>query len=386
MRDFTEEQNLFRGAYRRFLETEVAPNMEEYKKSGIVDRTIFKKAGDLGFLMVWPDEQYGGMGDSDFRFEQIIIEETNRAHCLDWFNTLHSRLVGTYFERLGNEEQKMRFLPPCVNGEKILAIAMTEPDAGSDLAAMRTTVKDMGDHYLLNGTKTYISNGINADIVIVAAKVDGAESAHAMNLLVVERGMEGFERGRNLEKMGLKAQDTAELFFNNVKVPKTNLLGREGHGFAHLMEGLAEERLIAAVGYIAHARSAFNVTRDFVMQRKAFGKKIADFQNTQFKMAEMDAEIELIEVYIDHLVAIHNRNELTAEQAAKAKLLASEVQWKMVDLGVQLHGGAGYMNEYPICGMMLDARISRIYAGSSEIMKLIISRQIFSDAYTSNLD
>ena len=386
MRNFTEEQDLFRDAYRKFLEAEVAPNMPAYKEAGIVDREIFKKAGDLGFLMIWPDEQYGGMGDSDFRFEQIIIEETNRAHCLCWFNTLHSRLVGTYFERFGNEEQKMRFLPPCISGEKVLAIAMTEPDAGSDLAGMRSTVKDMGDHYLLNGSKTYISNGINADLVIVAAKVEGAESSHAMNLLVVEAGMEGFERGRNLDKMGLKAQDTAELFFSNVKVPKENLLGQEGRGFVHLMEGLAEERLLGAVGYISHARAAFDATRDFVMQRKVFGKKVSDMQNTQFKMAEMDCEIELAEVYVDHLVAIHNRGELTSEQAAKAKLMTSEIEWKMVDLGVQLHGGAGYMQEYPICEMMLDARISRIYAGTSEIMKVIISREIFSDSYTSNLD
>ncbi len=386
MRHFTEEQQLFRESYRKFLETEVKPYMPGFKEEGIVDRDIFRKAGEHGFLMIWPDEKYGGLGDSDFRFEQIIIEETARADCGDWYNSLHSRLVGTYFERFGNEVQKMRFLPPCVKGEKILAIAMTESDAGSDLSGMRTSARDMGDHYLLNGSKTYISNGINADIVIVAAKVEGAESPHAMNLLVVERGMAGFERGRNLDKMGLKAQDTAELFFNNVKVPKENLLGQEGKGFIHLMEGLSEERLLGAVGYISHARAAFNVTREFVMQRKVFGKKLSAMQNTQFKMAEMDAEIEMAEVYVDHLVAIHNRKELTSEQAAKAKLMTSEIEWKMVDLGVQLHGGAGYMQEYPICGMLLDARISRIYAGSSEVMKIIISRQIFSEMYCNNLD
>jgi len=386
MRNFTEEQTMFREAYRKFLEQDIAPNMERWRDNGIVDREAFTKAGEQGFLMVWPDQKYGGLGDNDFRYEQIIIEETVRQQCGEWFNTLHSRLVGPYLYKHASEEQRQRFLPGCVSGEKILAIAMTESDAGSDLSGMRTSVKDQGDHYLLNGSKTYISNGILADYVIVAAKIDGAENAHAMTLMVVERGMEGFERGRNLDKMGLKAQDTAELFFNNVKVPKENVLGEAGKGFYYLMEGLAEERLINAVGTIANARAAFNVTREFVMQRKAFGQAVADFQNTRFQMAEMDAEIEVAQVYLDHSVQMHNLGKLTANMGAKLKLIGAETEWKMMDLGVQLHGGAGYMQEYPICRMFTDARISRIYAGTSEIMKMIIGRDIFSDAYSSILD
>ena len=386
MRNFTEEQNMLRDAYRKFLEVEVAPHMERFREQGIVDREIFKKAGDQGFLMIWPDEQYGGTGDSDFRFEQIIIEETARQGCGEWFNTLHSRLVGSYLQHFGNDEQRQRFLPPCVKGEKILAIAMTEPDAGSDLAGMRATLKQDGEHFVLNGSKTYISNGINADYVIVAGKSDPENNPHAMTLCVVERGMEGFERGRNLDKMGMKAQDTAELFFSNVKIPKENILGEVDHGFIYLMQGLAEERLIAAVGSVSNARHAFNLTRDFAMERKLFGKPLSAMQNTQFKMAEMDAEIEVLEVFIDHLVGLHNDGKLSANMAAKAKLQTTEIEWKMLDLGVQLHGGAGYMTEYPICNMFTGARVNRILAGSSEIMKLIISRDIFSDNYASNLD
>lgn len=385
MRNFTEEQVMFRESYRKFMEQEIQPHMDEWREANIVDRSAFKKAGDQGFLMIWPDQKYGGLGDSDFRYEQIIIEETVRAGCYDWYNSLHSRLVGPYIENFGNEEQKQRFLPGCVSGDTILAIAMTEPDAGSDLSGMRSTARDAGDHFILNGSKTYISNGINADLVVVAAKLEGVDNAHAMVLLLVERGMDGFERGRNLEKMGQKGQDTAELFFNNVKVPKENVLGEPGKGFYYLMKGLAEERLLGAVGYISSARRAFDITRDYVMQRKAFGKRIADFQNTQFKMAEMDAEIEIVEVYVDHLVSLHNQGKLNANIGAKAKLMSSEVEWKMMDLGVQLHGGAGYMQEYEICRMFTGARVNRIYAGSSEIMKLIIGRDVFSEAYQSRL-
>ena len=386
MRNFTEEQNMFRDSYRRFLEAEVVPHMARFREQGIVDREIFKKAGDQGLLMIWPDEKYGGLGDNDFRFEQIIIEEVTKADVGEWYATLHSRLVGPYFKNIGNEEQCDRFLPKCVSGESILAVAMTEPDAGSDLSGMKSTARDMGSHLVLNGSKTYISNGINADVVIVAAKYipEGekkADNAHSMVLCIVERGMKGFERGRNLKKMGLPAQDTAELFFEDVEIPKENILGAPGKGFYHLMAGLAEERLIAAVGYSASARFAFNVTRDFVMQRKIFGQQLSDMQNTQFKMAELDTEIEIFQVYVDHLVALHNEGKLNANMAAKAKLQGSEIQWRMMDEGVQLHGGAGYMEEYPICRMFQDARINRILAGSSEVMKLIIGRDVFSEHY-----
>ncbi|MEM9060378.1 MAG: acyl-CoA dehydrogenase family protein [Pseudomonadota bacterium] len=385
MRQFTEEQTLFRASYRRFLEDEIQPNMPAWREAGIVDRSAFTRAGDQGMLMIWPEEKHGGLGDDDFRFEQIIIEETARAGCIEFYNTLHSRLVGPYFKRFGSAEQQDRFLPKCVTGEHILAIAMTEPGAGSDVAGTKTRAEDRGDHYLLNGSKTYISNGINADLIIVAAKLAGADSRHAMVLLIVERGMEGFERGRNLKKMGLDAQDTAELFFKDVKVPKANVLGEPGKGFYYLMEGLAEERLIGACGYAAQARHAFDITRDYVTERHAFGKPLSEQQNTQFRMAELDTEIDMIQAYIDMCVAEHNQGRLTAEMGAKAKLAASEVEGKMVDLGVQLHGGAGYMEEYEICRMYRDARISRIYAGTSEVMKIIIGREIFSQKYRSLL-
>ena len=386
MRDFTEEHVLFRSAYRRFLEEEIAPHMDAWRTAGIVDRAAFKKAGDQGMLMIWPDEKYGGLGDPDFRYEQIIIEETARSGCGEWYNTLHSRLVGPYFQRFGTEEQRQRFLPKCISGETILAVAMTEPGAGSDLSSIRTTAKDMGDHFLLNGSKTFISNGINADVIVAAAKVEGMAGKHAMVLLIVERGMEGFSRGRNLEKIGLHAQDTAELFFDNVKVPKANVLGEPGKGFHHLTEALAEERLIAASGYAATSRRAFDITRDYVMQREVFGQRLSDIQNTQFRMAELDAEIDMLQVFVDHCVTLQNKGQLTANLAAKAKMLGSEIEWKTVDQCLQLHGGNGYMKEYEISRLFTDARMSRIYAGSSEIMRYIIGRDVFSQKYRSVLE
>jgi alkylation response protein AidB-like acyl-CoA dehydrogenase len=380
-REFTEEQQMFRDAYRKFLAVEIVPHMEAWREAGIVDREAFRKAGEQGFLMVWPDEKYGGMGDSDFRYEQIIIEETGYARAGDWYNSLHSRLVGPYLTRFGSEEQCERLLPKCVSGEHILAIAMSEPDAGSDLAGMRSTAVEHNDHWVLNGSKVYISNGINADIIIVAAKTDPDNNPHHMTLFVVERGMEGFERGRNLKKMGLKAQDTAELFFNNVKVPKENVLGEPGQGFVYLMQGLAEERLIGAVGYLTGAQLSWDLTADYVRQRKAFGKPLTAFQNTQFKMAEMRTQLDIMQVYVDQCVVAFAQGALTPEDAAKAKLVTSEIQVSMADLGVQLHGGAGYMDEYPISRQYTDAKVSTIYAGSSEVMKIIISRECLSDNY-----
>jgi acyl-CoA dehydrogenase len=380
-REFTEEQNMFRDAYRKFLATEIVPHMEAWREAGIVDREAFRRAGEQGFLMIWPEEQYGGMGDTDFRFEQIIMEESAYARVGDWYNTLHSRLVGPYFTRFGTEEQCQRLLPKCASGESILGIAMTEPDAGSDLAGMRSTAVEHDDHWLLNGSKTYISNGINADVVIVAAKNDPDNNPHAMTLFIIERGMEGFERGRNLVKMGLKAQDTAELFFNDVKVPKANVLGEPGKGFVYLMEGLAEERLIGAVGYLSAAQLSRNLTLDYVKERKAFGKPIAAFQNTQFKLAETRSELDFAQVYVDQCVKSFNAGQLTAIDAAKAKLLTSELQVAVAELGVQLHGGNGYMDEYPISRQYTDAKISTIYAGSSEVMKIIISRDFLGDDF-----
>ena len=372
---------MFRDAYRKFLASEIVPHMETWREAGIVDREAFRKAGDQGFLMVWPDEKYGGLGDYDIRYDQIIIEEGAYARAGDWFSNLHSRLVGPYFARFGSEEQCLRFLPGCVSGKTILAIAMTEPDAGSDLAGMRSSAVEDGDHWVLNGSKTYISNGINADVVIVAAKTDPENNPHHMTLFIVERGMEGFERGRNLKKMGLKGQDTAELFFNNVRVPRENVLGEPGQGFIYLMEGLAEERLLGAMGYLAGAQLSWDLTADYVKERKAFGKPVAAFQNTQFKLADLRAELDIAQCFVDQCVAAFNRGELTAVAAAKAKLVTSELQVKVAMEGVQLHGGAGFMDEYPISRQLTDAMISPIYAGSSEIMKLIISRDCLGENY-----
>lgn len=380
-RRFTEEQTMFRDAYRKFLAAEIVPHMEGWREAGIVDRDAFRRAGERGFLMVWPEEKYGGMGDNDFRFEQVIIEETCYARVGDWYNSLHSRLVGPYFTRFGSEEQCQRFLPRCVSGECILAIAMTEPDAGSDLAGMRTSAIEDGDAWVLNGSKTYISNGINADAVIVAAKTDPQNNPHAMTLFIVERGMPGFERGRNLKKMGLKAQDTAELFFNDVRVPKENVLGEPGKGFIYLMEGLAEERLMGAAGYIASAQLSWDLTAAFVQERKAFGKPLAAFQNTQFQLADLRTRLDITQTYVDQCVAAFNAGVLTAVDAAKAKLATSELQVEAAEIGVQLHGGAGYMDEYPISRQYTDARVSTIYAGSSEVMKIIISRDCLSADY-----
>ena len=381
-RRFTEEQAMFRDAYRKFLAAEIVPYMEDWREAGIVDRAAFQRAGERGFLMVWPEEKYGGTGDNDFRFEQIIIEETCYARAGDWYNSLHSRLVGPYFSRFGTEEQCQRFLPRCVAGDCILAVAMTEPDAGSDLAGMRSSAVEDGDAWVLNGSKTYISNGINADAVIVAAKTDPQNNPHAMTLFIVERGMPGFERGRNLKKMGLKAQDTAELFFNDVRVPKANVLGEPGKGFIYLMEGLAEERLMGAAGYIASAQLSWDLTAAFVQERKAFGKPLAAFLNSQFQLADLRTRLDITQTYIDQCVEAFNAGELTAVDAAKAKLATSELQVEAAEIGVQLHGGAGYMDEYAISRQYTDARVSTIYAGSSEVMKIIISRDCLAAGYT----
>ncbi len=372
---FTEEQNMFRESAREFFKREVGPHKEEWRDAGMVSREAFLKAGEAGLLCMWADEQYGGLGLKDFRYEQIIIEENNRYGDPCFFMTLHSRLVGPYFEHYGTEDQRQRFLPGFVSGESILAIAMTEPDAGSDLAGMRSAARRDGDDWILNGQKTYISNGILSDVVIVAAKTD-PDKSHTMGLFLVERGMPGFERGRNLKKMGMKGQDTAELFFEDVRIPADNVLGHPEHGFFHLMEALAEERLIAAVGNLAAAQLAIDITRDYVRERHVFGKPLSKMQNTRFKLAALDAEAETLQAYIDRGVAVHNDGKLTPEDAARMKLISSELNGRVVDECLQLHGGAGYMDEYEICHLYKDERINRILAGSSEIMKEIIAREI----------
>ena len=369
------EMELFRDSARKFFQTEIRPHSERWREAGIVDREAFLKAGEAGYLCMWADEKYGGLGLKDFRYEQILIEENVLHGDPGFFMTVHSRLIAPYLGSFGTEAQKQKYFPGIISGQTILAVAMTEPDAGSDIAATKTRAEDKGDHWLLNGSKTYISNGILADLVIVAAKTH-PDNPHAMTLFLVERGMEGFERGRNLAKMGLKSQDTAELFFKDVKIPKENVLGQVNKGFYHLMHALAEERLLSATGNVVAARAAVNVTREFVRNRKVFGKPLSKMQNTRFKLAALDAEIEVAQVFVDRCIEVHNEGKLSAEDAARAKLFASEVYGRAVDEGVQLHGGAGYMDEYPICRMYQDERINRIFAGTSEIMKEIIARSI----------
>ena len=375
---FNEEHEMFRDAARAFLINEIGPHRDKWDEQEIVDREAFLKAGEQGLLCMWADEKYGGSGITDFRFEQILLEENARHGDVGFFIFLHNRLVGPYIGELGTEEQKQRWLPGCVSGEKILAIAMTEPGTGSDLSSIRTRAEDKGDHYLLNGSKTFISNGILADLVIVAAKTD-PNSSHGITLFVVERGMEGFERGKNLRKMGMHSQDTAEMFFTNVKVPKENVLGEVNRGFYHLMHFLAEERLLSAVGSLANAEAAYEVTLEYAADRKVFGRAVADYQVNRFKFADMRMEMDVCQAFIDNCVMAHNDGKLTAEDAAKAKLFATELEDRVTDQCVQLHGGNGYMDEYPVSRMYTAARVSRIYAGSSEIMREIIARSIGLD-------
>ena len=375
---FNEEHEMFRDSVRRFMQSEVEPNVEQWREDGICDPAVFLKAGEQGLLCMWVDEKYGGLGIVDFRFEQVVIEETIRHGDMGLFLTLHSRLVGPYIGRLGSEKLKQRLLPKCISGETILGIAMTEPAAGSDLAGIKSRAVRDGDHWVLNGSKTFISNGINGGAFIVAARTV-ADKPHGIGLFVVEEGMAGFMRGRNLKKMGLKTQDTAELFFDNVRIPVQNVLGDPQRGFYSLMHHLAEERLISAAQEVTHAQVAFDLTMDYILERKAFGRPIGAFQNSRFKMAEMRTALDVTQTFIDQCVLLHNQGELSAELAAEAKLFSSELESEVMDNCVQLHGGSGYMSEYRISHMFTDARVSRIYAGSSEIMKEIIARSIGLD-------
>ncbi len=372
---FTSDHQLFRDQYVRFLLKEIKPYRDSWREEGIVPRKFFKKMGQQGCLLIWADSKYGGLGLKDFRYQQVMIEEDSIHSDAGFAHTLHSRLVAPYIQKYGSEEQRERFLPSLISGDKILAIAMTEPDAGSDLAGMKTRAENCGDYWNLSGSKTYITNGINSDVIVVAAKTN-PDNPRETGLFIIEREMVGFCRGRNLKKMGLKAQDTSELFFNEVKVPNNNVLGDPAKGFTYLIQSLAEERLLGSVANLAVARRAFEITRNFVIHRKAFGRRVADFQNTRFKLASLGTELDLAQTYIDSCVMNHNEGKLTVDMAAKAKLYTSELEGRMVDEGVQLHGGAGYMEEYEICRLFTNARIARIYAGTSEIMKEIIARSL----------
>ncbi|HET6152139.1 MAG TPA: acyl-CoA dehydrogenase family protein [Marmoricola sp.] len=377
MRDiFTAEHEDFRQTVRTFFDKEVVPYHDQWEKDGIVPRELWTKAGETGLLCFDVAEEYGGAGIDDFRFNVIVSEEQTRAGANGPGFSVHSDIIVPYLSAIANEEQKQRWLPGCVSGEVITAIAMTEPGAGSDLQGVRTGAVDKGDHYILNGSKTFISNGINADLVIVVAKTNPEAGHLGFSLLVVEAGMEGFERGRNLDKIGLHAQDTAELSFSDVVVPKTNLLGEEGQGFIYLMQNLPQERLIIAAQAAAACSHVVDLCLDYAKTREAFGKPIGKFQNTRFTIAEMATEARVTQTFVDDCLRKHLDGKLDTTDASMAKWWATETQNKLVNQGVQLHGGYGYMLEYPIAKAYLDSRISTIYGGTTEIQKEIIGRSL----------
>ncbi|MDF2732943.1 MAG: Long-chain-acyl-CoA dehydrogenase [Desertimonas sp.] len=375
---FDETHEQFRAAFATFVEREMVPHRERWEESGIVDRDVFTSAGANGFLGIDVPEEFGGGGVADFRFNVVIAEELQRAdvNAAGLGITLHNDVCLPYFNQQANDEQKKRWLPGICAGELITAVAMTEPGIGSDLASMATSAVRDGEHYVVNGSKTFITNGINADLVITAVKTDPAQRHRGMSLLIVERDTPGFERGRNLDKVGMHAQDTAELFFTDARVPVANRLGDEGTGFLQLVANLPQERLSIAVTAVAAARAAFQRTLDYAKERTAFGQPIGTFQNSRFRFAEMITEIEIAQAFVDRCVLALNEGTLTADEAAMAKWWCTELQGRVVDACVQLHGGYGYMTEYPIARAFTDARITRIYGGTTEIMKEIIGRSL----------
>ncbi|MCQ4152527.1 acyl-CoA dehydrogenase family protein [Rhodococcus qingshengii] len=375
---FTEDHEAYRDSVREFIAREVSPHYDDWEENRLVDRSAWLAAGKMGIIGLAVPEQYGGSSELDYRYRYIVAEEIARSATTSFGAGLgtHDDIVIPYVADLGTDEQKARWLPGMAAGEIIGAIAMTEPGTGSDLQGIKTTAVRDGDDWILNGQKTFITSGIHADIVIVAARTDPKAGSRGFSLLIVERGMAGFTRGRKLHKVGLSGQDTAELSFDSVRVPASNLLGSEGGGLIHLMERLPRERLSIAVSAICAARAAYEWTKTYAFERTAFGKPIGDFQNTRFALAEMLTEIDVTQAYIDNAVLAINDGELSAVEAAQAKWWASELQKRVVDRCVQLHGGYGYMMEYPIARAYVDSRIQTIYGGTTEIMKEIIGRDI----------
>jgi alkylation response protein AidB-like acyl-CoA dehydrogenase len=377
---FDAEHDAFRMSVRAFCDKHITPNHAAWEKAGIVDRSLWLEAGKQGLLGTDVPEEYGGGGVKDFRYNCVVAEEVVRAGGSGVGFTLHNDVVAPYLLHLTTEEQKQRWLPGFVTGEVITAIAMSEPGAGSDLQGLQTHARrdgaGEGADWILNGSKTFITNGINSDLVIVVARTDPEAGARGFSLLVVERGMKGFERGRNLDKVGLKAQDTAEMFFDDVRVPASNLLGTEGSGFIHLMEGLPQERLSIAVVAVAAARKILDITVAYCKERKAFGKPIGSFQHSRFTLAEMETEVCIAEQFLDRAVAEHNAGRFDVKDAAMAKWWTTELQKRVVDQCVQLHGGYGYMLEYPVARAYIDSRVQTIYGGTTEIMKEIIGRSL----------
>lgn len=375
---YADEHEQFRSAFRAWLDKEVVPRHEQFERDGITPRELWLAAGSHGFLGLTVPEQFGGGGTDDYRFAAVMQEEVSYTGVIGSGNgfTLHNDIVLPYFVGLCNDEQKARWLPGMCTGERIGAIAMTEPNTGSDLAAIRTTAVRHGDTYIVSGAKTFITNGINSDAVIVAVTTDSKAKHRGMSLLVLERGMKGFDRGRNLEKLGMHAQDTAELFFADVEVPVANLLGEEGKGFYYLMLNLAQERLGMAVGAAAVCQAALDQTLAYTKERKAFGQSVGQFQHNKFLLAELSTEVQIAQVYVDRCIELHCAGQLSPEQAAAAKFWTTELQNKVVDRCLQLHGGYGYMLEYPIARAWADSRVQTIYGGTSEIMREIVGRAI----------
>ncbi len=373
---FEPEHDLFRESFRGFLDRHVAPFHDEWEKDKIVDRGVWLEAGKQGFLGMAVPEEYGGGGVADFRYNTVITEEVIAGRYSGLGFMLHNDVTAPYLIRLCTEEQKQRWLPTFCTGELITAIAMTEPGTGSDLQGIKTRAVKDGDHYILNGSKTFITNGIHADLVIVVAQTDPDKGALGFSLLVVERGMAGFERGRHLDKIGLDAQDTAELAFTDVKVPVENLLGEEGQGFVYLMQNLPQERISIAIMAAAAMDAVLTQTVQYAKERKAFGKPIGSFQNSRFVLAELATEATVVRMMVDEYIRLHLDDRLTAEQAAMAKWYSTEKQVYLIDRCLQLHGGYGYMREYSVARAYLDARVQTIYGGTSEIMKEIIGRSL----------
>lgn len=374
---YTQDHEAFRDTARGFVERYIAPHHDEWEAAGVVDRGVWVEAGKHGLLGFEIDEAYGGGGVRDFRYNAVLSEEVIRAGASGIGFGLHNDVVAPYFDRLATDEQKARWLPGFCSGELISAIAMTEPAAGSDLQGIKTTAVRDGDDWILNGQKTFITNGINSDLVIVVARTDpDAKAAAGTSLLVVERDMPGFERGRNLHKVGMKAQDTAELFFTNVRVPGSNLLGEENRGFIHLMENLPQERLSIAVGAVASAEQVLEMTIEYCKTRTAFGKPIGSFQNSRFVLAELATEVEIARHYLDKAIMEHNAGRFSVTDAAMAKWWTTELQKRVIDSCLQLHGGYGYMLEYPVAKAYIDSRVQTIYGGTTEIMKEIIGRSL----------
>jgi long-chain-acyl-CoA dehydrogenase len=372
----TGELRMFRDAFRRFVAAEIVPHYRQWEQDGVVSRSLWERAGAQGFLCPDVPEEYGGGGVHDFRYNAIIVEEIARAGAPGVAFSVHNDMVVPYIRDHGDEAQKRRWLPGMARGALIGAVAMTEPDTGSDLAAIQASAVREGDCYRLNGQKTFISNGLLNDLVVVVARTEPGGGARGLSLLVVERDMPGYERGRRLEKLGLHAQDTAELFFRDVRVPVANRLGEENEGFRYLMHGLAQERLAIAIAAVASAEAALEQTVAYTRQRLAFGQPVASFQNSRFRLAEMQTEVELGRVFVDHCLLLHNERRLTAEKAAMAKWWTTAMQLRVIDGCLQLHGGYGYMLEYPIARAYRDARAQTIYGGTNEIMKEVIGRAL----------